>query len=151
MEIPRRPDVILVSRSIILNDNAEMLLVQRSAYDNNAPGKWEFPGGKTDRGSTLEEARQREVAEETGLMTANLSPLVYPDSYIIKDGKYAGALYIALIGVARAVSKDIRLSEEHCDYAWASHGQALGYDLTNVSQRALTVFRKRLLKDVIKL
>lgn len=109
------------------------------------------PGGKTDTGNTLEEARQREITEETGLETARLTPLVYPDSYIIEDGKYAGALYIALIGVAKVVGGEMRLSQEHGAYAWASHGRALDYDLTNVSRRALTVISKRLLKDVIKL
>lgn len=151
MEIARRPEVVLVSRSIILNDNAEMLLLQRSGDDNHEPSKWEFPGGKTDTGNTLEEARQREIAEETGLQTARLTPLVYPDSYPIKDGKYKGALYVALIGVAKVVGGEVRLSAEHSDYAWANHGRALGYDLTDVSQRALTVISKRMLGDVIKL
>lgn len=149
--MPRRPEVVLVSRSIILNDKAEMLLVQRSADDNNDPGKWEFPGGKTDTGNSLEEARQREIAEETGLQTVRLSPLVYPDSYIIKDGKYAGALYVALVGVAKVIGGQVRISAEHADFAWAPHGKALGYDLTNVSQRALTVISKRMLEDVVKL
>lgn len=151
MEIPRHPEVVLVTRSIILNDNAEMLLVQRSGKDNHEPSKWEFPGGKTDTGNTLEEARQRETVEETGLYTKRLTPLVYPESRIIGDGKYVGALHIVLIGVTKVVGGKVRLSAEHSDYAWANHGKALGYDLTDVSKRALTVISKRMLGDVIKL
>ncbi len=48
----------------------DRLLVARRPREGLLGGLWEFPGGKRERGETLEEACAREVREETGLEVA---------------------------------------------------------------------------------
>ena len=48
--------------AVILRDG-EILCAQRGA-DSSLAGKWEFPGGKIERGETPRDALEREIAEE---------------------------------------------------------------------------------------
>jgi 8-oxo-dGTP diphosphatase len=54
-------------RAVIYDKNGRCLLLKRSMKSRNFPGKWEFPGGKVDRGERFDDALLREVREETGL------------------------------------------------------------------------------------
>jgi 8-oxo-dGTP pyrophosphatase MutT (NUDIX family) len=73
---PARPEILaaggLVCRAAVLadelgetRDGVEVVLVHRPRYDD-----WSFPKGKLHKGESFEEAAQREVAEETGLVCA---------------------------------------------------------------------------------
>lgn len=44
------------------------ILIAKRAENQMLGGLWEFPGGKRERGETLEQAVLREIAEETGLV-----------------------------------------------------------------------------------
>lgn len=76
----------------IAMDKGRLLLIQRS----RAPyaGMWSIPGGKLNRGETLEQALAREMREETGLdievtRYAGLLESIFPDGrddhYVILD------------------------------------------------------------------
>jgi len=54
-------------RAVIYDKNVRCLLLKRSMRSKNYPGKWEFPGGKVDKGERFDDALVREVQEETGL------------------------------------------------------------------------------------
>jgi len=51
------------------------VLVARRDPEAHQGGKWEFPGGKLRAGESAERAARRELAEETGLLSASLRPL----------------------------------------------------------------------------
>ncbi|MCA9629511.1 MAG: (deoxy)nucleoside triphosphate pyrophosphohydrolase [Myxococcales bacterium] len=55
-----------IAIALIWHDD-ELLIAQRKAGAHQAL-KWEFPGGKIERGETPEAAVLREVREETGLI-----------------------------------------------------------------------------------
>ena len=55
--------MIKVVAALIENDN-KVLLARRSTGDINVLGKWEFPGGKIEKGETPQEAAKRELEEE---------------------------------------------------------------------------------------
>jgi len=132
-----RPQVVLVNRCIIHDNDGRILLVKRSADDSYNPGLWELPGGKLDIGQDLSTALQREVEEETGLDVESQSPIVYSDSYVINDGKYKGLPYVLLVGIGKVVGGSLSLSHEHDDSAWEDYQQVFEYDLTPESEKAL--------------
>lgn len=55
-----------VVAALILRDPDEVLICQRTKYQP-MPLKWEFPGGKIERGETSWDALKRELDEELGV------------------------------------------------------------------------------------
>ncbi len=141
-----RPRIVLVNRCVIENDEGRLLLIKRSQNDRFNPGLWEFPGGKLEAGQDLQTALRREVIEETGLTVEPVSPLVYADSFVIKEGnKYAGLPYVVIFNIGRIISGEIQLSE-HDDYAWETQDGALARELTPESEKALRFLAGTLLQ-----
>jgi 8-oxo-dGTP pyrophosphatase MutT (NUDIX family) len=132
-----RPRIILVNRSIVLNDKKEILLIKRSEVEKNNPNLWEVPGGKLDEGQDVANALEREVLEETGLLVYVRNRLAYFESFIIPEGRYKGMPYIAIVGISIAENQDCKLSEEHQDYKWCSYEECLEEDLADVTRKAL--------------
>jgi len=50
----------------LFRKNGKVLLVRRP-FNKRRGGLWEFPGGKVEKGETLEEAIKRELSEELGV------------------------------------------------------------------------------------
>ena len=51
----------------IIRKGERILLAQRKDDCPREPGKWEFPGGKVERGESPEKALEREMMEELGI------------------------------------------------------------------------------------
>lgn len=143
-----RPHIVLVKRLIVVDSLDRLLLLQRSRNDQHNPSLWEFPGGKVKRGQDANQAGIEELKEETGLEVKQISKLVFAESSVISKGRYEGATYLALFGIARVVGGRFRLSEEHEDKAWAECEDALDYNLTLQSRNALIGFGATVIRSV---
>ena len=60
-------DTIHVAVAVIINEQRQVLISYRDQYRHQG-NKWEFPGGKMEAGETVEQALQREIEEELGLV-----------------------------------------------------------------------------------
>ncbi|PIL13806.1 hypothetical protein P775_27980 [Puniceibacterium antarcticum] len=76
--------------AVVLRGAAVLLVRRRNPPD---AGLWGYPGGKIDRGETLEEAALRELREETGVTARMRAPLGHLD--IAAEG-FRFRLHIAL-------------------------------------------------------
>lgn len=74
-ERPKNPNkpVIKVAAALIVRDG-RILIGQRKKADSHGL-KWEFPGGKVERGETSKDALARELEEELGIQ-AHIGPEV---------------------------------------------------------------------------
>jgi 8-oxo-dGTP diphosphatase len=55
-----------------------LILAARRSPESSMPGKWEFPGGKLEKGESPEDCLRREIREELGLgitLLRSLSPV----------------------------------------------------------------------------
>ena len=139
-----RPKVLLVNRALVLNKQNEVLVVQRSKDDTYMPSKWEFPGGKLDVGQDITHALEREVLEETGLVITFLDKIAFCHHETIMSGKYKNLPYILLVGIAKALSDTVSLSNEHDNYAWVNRDKVLEYDLMPECRSAFIVLNTKI-------
>ena len=114
---------VLSVKVVILNQSGECLLIKRPLDSGINPGKWEFPGGKAELGEKFEETSLREVREETGLIIA-LTHVAGATEY--ESGKMRLA-YIIMEG--RFDSGEVKISDEHVEFAWVTPGEILSFDL----------------------
>jgi 8-oxo-dGTP diphosphatase len=73
----KSPDKHLVDVAVALVHREGRWLVARRPLDVHLPGKWEFPGGKSEPGESAEQTALRELAEECGVVAeaeARLQP-----------------------------------------------------------------------------
>jgi 8-oxo-dGTP diphosphatase len=112
-------------KALIRNDEGKILLLQvnKQQLVGEDRSYWDIPGGRIQRGDTVEETLRRELREETGITTVKRAmPLAMVLSNIRipqRDGGDVGlvlSVYVCDVGVVG----DVTLSKEHIAYKWAT-------------------------------
>ncbi|MCX8202848.1 MAG: bis(5'-nucleosyl)-tetraphosphatase [Nitrososphaeria archaeon] len=88
-------------------------------------GHWDFPKGHVERGEDDFEAALRELKEETGI--SQVEPVLgfrREVSYFFTDSGERVAKTVVYFAV-RALSPEVRLSEEHLSYEWLAYEDAM--------------------------
>ena len=78
-----------VAVGVIVNPKGEILIAKRPEHLHQG-GKWEFPGGKVEKGETVEQALRRELKEEVNIDVLATKPFMdiqfdYPDKSVFLD------------------------------------------------------------------
>ena len=105
----------LVSGILPVRLDGRMLLLQRPT------GTWEPPAGRLAPGESFERGAIREVYEETGLLVAPQRLLATWVGESPGGGLLASVTYVSWV-----CSNEIRLSNEHLEYRWATLDEWLG-------------------------
>ena len=107
-------DYGLTVRGIIKNDVGEILTVKRHPKSRTDPGMWELPGGKVEKGEFFTDALIREIKEETNLDcdVGNFCEAIQND--------YPHKRTVQLYMYLNNVNGNVKISEEHTDFKWAS-------------------------------
>ena len=115
----------LAVRAIILDAQQRCLLIRRSSACRHFVGKWEWPGGKVDPGEDFASAVVREAREETNL-EVEVTGLGGATSFEMP------AVHVVLLCMeARVVGGQLKLSEEHDEFAWAPLAELGRWPLTD--------------------
>jgi 8-oxo-dGTP diphosphatase len=107
--------MIDVTCAIIRNDENQILAVQRGEVSDH-PFKWEFPGGKINKGETPEECIIREILEELSMdivICSSLSPVEYD----------YGHKKIRLLPFVCDTLDELPLLSEHIGFRWLPAGE----------------------------
>lgn len=103
------------------------LLIARRPEGRHMAGRWEFPGGKLEKGESPEEAVEREIREELGLdVRAGQIYQAIAYSYPEKD-------VLLLFYAASVVSGEPRPIEE-AEIRWATVEELDGYAFAPVDE-----------------
>ena len=101
---------------LIRNPQGRYLLIQRSDACQHFAGDWEFPGGKRDGDEPPHTALAREVREELGLDLP--VPSGEPARILISSDRSVEYAFFTWDCPDEAL--DIKLSDEHTAYRWAT-------------------------------
>jgi 8-oxo-dGTP diphosphatase len=85
----------LIGVGVILKDENRVLIGRRR--NAHGTGTWSFPGGHLEFGESILDCATRELLEETGLTSTNLSYGPYTNDIFRDEGKH----YVTLFVIAR--------------------------------------------------
>jgi 8-oxo-dGTP diphosphatase len=114
----------LAVKAVLFDPQGRCLLLRRSTANRNFAGYWEWPGGKLDPGEDFVTGLRREVREEAGL-EIDLTALAGATQF-----EMPVAHVILLCLEARPHGTEVRLSEEHDDFAWVALDAWASYKFT---------------------
>ena len=114
-----RKPVVVVAGIILQQDR---ILVGRRKAEGAFPLKWEFPGGKVESGENLEQALQRELAEELGIRIGK--PAEFRRYRYMYETGFEVDLSFFLIGEYSGQLENKAFQE----IAWASPGELSEFD-----------------------
>ncbi|MEG1552009.1 MAG: biotin--[acetyl-CoA-carboxylase] ligase [Kiritimatiellia bacterium] len=126
-----------VAAALILNDEGKVFCVQRGASQTvSTSQKWEFPGGKIERGETASQAAVREVREELNLELS-----------VLGEGPVVNYCYpefsITLSSVLCAVESGEAVLKEHLASDWCAPDALMQHDFAAADQALLVFLRER--------
>lgn len=102
--------------------NDEYLMIKRSLHDEDCAGFWEMPSGKLDFGETVLTGLRREILEEIGFDILPYNARIVGISEYSSEKQDVIKNSVQLNYVIEVPTKEIqiKLSEEHTDYVWAT-------------------------------
>lgn len=116
-------------KGLVRNAAGEVLLLQvnKARLDGAKRAYWDLPGGRVERGGTIEQTLHREMAEELSVTSiTNIQPVGMVLSNIripVGDGETVG-LILGVYSCSLPDDAEIRLSEEHVDMKWCAPEEA---------------------------
>ena len=120
--------VIVVSAGVLCRGN-EVLLCKRPMNESPEAGKWEFPGGKTEKGETPQQALKRELKEELDI---NVEVKQLLD---VRVKAYADKTILLLFYDCSLLEGKPR-ALEHEKIEFVPFGRVLSYDLADADRHA---------------
>lgn len=111
------------AKSLISDQDGNVLLLVRSATDTHAPGRYDFPGGSVDPGEDLTAAASRELFEETGI-TIPASELMLVFARTDLDHKKEESINRVFF-IGKTNQSELKLSFEHSEFMWVSLDHAI--------------------------
>lgn len=110
-------EFIVAVAGMIFNTDKQVLAMKRSSKKDAGAGIWETMSGRVSHGENPFDAIQREVLEETGLVSGQ-NVVIDPRPYTSFHAKRLGQPMIVILYQALHLASKPRLSEEHDEFAW---------------------------------
>jgi 8-oxo-dGTP diphosphatase len=124
----------IIVAGIVLKDN-KVLIIQRSADEESYPNLWELPSGKRELLETSEDAVIREVKEETNLEVKVTKPVSIFEFKNEKPTEIRDSTQINFL--VEYVSGEVKLSNEHQNFAWITKGELKNYNASDTVKKAI--------------
>jgi 8-oxo-dGTP pyrophosphatase MutT (NUDIX family) len=87
-------------------------------------GHWGASKGHVEKGESLEQTALREIREETGLTDVRFVPGFMAETHYTYNKNGLLSHKTATYFLAETLSREVRLSDEHVDYAWLPFSEA---------------------------
>lgn len=111
-----------VVTAAVIEDQEGRVLIAKRKHDQYLGSKWEFPGGKVEKGETLPICLSREISEELGIQISE------PRPFFMVDYKYP-TFDIRLCALKASIVGGELRPTDHEEVRWILLGQLLTLDL----------------------
>ena len=102
-----------------------------------AENQWSIPGGCVELGETLQEAAEREIAEETGIVIHAKKPVYTFDVIEHDEDGYIRFHYVIIDLAADYVSGELRAGDDAIDVNWVSHKDLNHLNVSDATRKLL--------------
>ncbi|MDB5100116.1 MAG: hypothetical protein JWM80_4537 [Cyanobacteria bacterium RYN_339] len=116
--------------ALIIRPDGKFLVIRTHKWRDT----YGVPGGKIDRGETMDAALVREVREETALAVHDVRFVVAQDC-VDSPEFYKPAHFILLNFTCRCDGGEVHLNEEAQSYLWVDRLEALALPLNSFTRR----------------
>jgi 8-oxo-dGTP diphosphatase len=117
-------ETVVVAKTLVFNEQKQLLLLVRSDDDMHRAGGFDLPGGQVEDGEEITAGAIREAKEEAGLTLdfANMQ-LVYS---LTRLGGHNGhrSNIVRLFFITQVAESEVTLSHEHQSYDWYTLDEA---------------------------
>jgi len=117
--------------AVIIKDSKILLLKRKK--DDFMGGIYELSGGKIEDNEEIDSSLKREIKEETGLEIKKIKQYLGFFHYKSKSGKKTRQFNFLI----ETDLGDIKLSDEHEDFAWASKTELSNFNITDSVKEVL--------------
>ncbi|MBN1273837.1 MAG: NUDIX hydrolase [Candidatus Aminicenantes bacterium] len=127
-----------VAVGAVVVQEKKILLVKRL----NPPqkGKWAVPGGSVELGETLQEAAEREIREETGLLIKAKKPIHVFD-LIETDEKGQTRFHYVIIDLsADLIGGNLKPADDVSDARWFDLSDTYALDMSKITRELIQKF-----------
>ena len=134
----------LVSLKAFIVEEGKLLVLKNTAEKWGGNSQWELPGGLLEIGEALEEGLIREVEEETGLEISIGTAVAAWDhwerDFEFADGRVVDARIVEIAFACQVVAGEMKLSDEHSQFKWASMEELEKLDFAPNSRDAVRAY-----------
>jgi ADP-ribose pyrophosphatase len=129
------PDHPRVAVGAVVFKEGKVLLVLRGKPP--AENRWSIPGGCVELGETLQEAAQREIVEETGIVILAGKPIYTFDVVERDKNGHIRFHYVIVDLAADYISGEIRAGDDAVDVGWVSSRDMQYRDVSVATRKVL--------------
>ena len=108
--------IVAVTAIVFQPNTDKFLIVKRRDTEIAYPGYWAFPGGKVEKGETIQQTIAREVEEEAGLHVQTEPVFVGDYTFVRPDSHNV----IGVCFMVRATDTNVTISDDFDDHAWVT-------------------------------
>jgi len=113
---------LIVVTAAVIEDQQGRVLIAKRKHSQHLGSKWEFPGGKVEKGETLPACLSREISEELGAKISEPCP------FFMVDHKYP-TFDIRLCAMKASIVGGELHPQDHDEVVWISPDQLATMDL----------------------
>ncbi len=125
----------------VLPDGVDQWLIMKRAPNILLGGTWQMVQGHIENGETAYQTAYRELREETGLVPLNFYQASYVNRFYLAN---SDQIILSPVFAARvADDAQVVLSEEHTDYRWVDHKEALANYPWPGQRKSLQIVREQ--------
>ena len=131
------PNCPQVAVGAIVFKEDKVLLVLRGKPP--AEKQWSIPGGCVELGETLQEAAEREITEETGIVIQAKKPIYTFDVIERDEDGHIRFHYVIVDLAADYVSGELRAGDDAVDVCWVSHNDLNNLNVSDATRKLLAL------------
>ena len=131
----KKPNPKIVTAAVIEKDGH--VLIAKRRQGSRFAGKWEFPGGKLEKGETPEQCLKRELLEELEIVT-DIGNLICTSEY-----SYTPDFTIRLLAYQVTVMSGVFNLNDHEEIRWVKPADLATYDFPEADKPIV----ERLIKE----